>query len=126
MLVKSIFGQALLVPSITRVLALLIAIWTCADALAQESGVKIRSLAMNKAFPGLVFIEAETAKSVFPACHTNTGWAFVLRVNDADDRRLYAALAAAVLSQRAVRLGGNGQCDAFPSVESLDRMDLLG
>jgi hypothetical protein len=96
------------------------------SALASDvADAKIKTLATNAAYPGVVFVEVVGTKTGTPACHTHASWTYVLQITNADHDRMFALLTAAKLGQARVRLSGNGAYDVLGGVESLSQVWLI-
>jgi hypothetical protein len=94
-------------------------------ALAGEvSEARVKTVAVfREQHPGLVLVQVTGEKVGVMNCHTNTYWQFTLRIVNDDDKRMFAMLTAAQLSQSRVRLVGKQTCDpSAPNVESLEQV----
>lgn len=60
-----------------------------------------------------------------PACHTNTGWAFVLPLATETEKAIYSALLAAKNAGRKVNLVGSAECSTHSGIETLNRVEVL-
>lgn len=102
-------------------IALLSASLLAAPTFASEANdAQIKTLAILKDdYPGLVFIEVVGQRTALPTCHTNGLWAYVLRLTNDDDKRIFSLLTIAKLNQSSVRLVGRGSCEPAGTIESL-------
>ena len=79
----------------------------------------ITRLSIGKHHGDVVFILVDKTKDSTPSCHANASWTYVMPLTSDQDKKIYAMLLAARATQTPVNLGGNGVCDAFASIESL-------
>lgn len=79
----------------------------------------ITKLSIGKQHGDVVFILVDKAKDSTPSCHVNSSWTYVMPLTSEQDKKMYAMLLAARSAQTPVNFNGNGACDAFSGIESL-------
>jgi len=82
------------------------------------SGI-LQVLALDNGAPDVLFISIAGTKDSQPACQTNGSWAYVLPLVNDQNKKIYAMLLAARVSQTPVTLPGSGACDDYPGIETL-------
>ena len=81
----------------------------------------ITKIAINKVYPGLVFVAADGEKSGSPACAPAGDWQFILSMQSEDDKRLFSLLTTAYVARTPMRLIGSNSCGAFAGFEDLSQ-----
>ncbi|OWQ91994.1 hypothetical protein CDN99_06440 [Roseateles aquatilis] len=96
----------------------------CAATGVDATGItgKLLIVAIDKDIAGnLVFIKLDKPKASFPPCQINTAWDFVLPLNDAADKNMYAMLLTANATQQTIHARGRDVCPPeFGSIERLE------
>jgi len=88
------------------------------------SGATITKLQISKVFPDILFVQLDRVKDSTPACHINGAWTYAMSMTTESDKKMYALLLAARVSQAPVTISGTGTCDVFGSIESLSTAGL--
>ena len=108
--------------AIVKALAVLGAITISATATAGSStNVTITQIFVGNSYGSLLFI-AVTSKTGNPACNTNATYNFVLPLTTALENQMLAVLLSARATGATVTLTGNGLCDQFSNVETLENV----
>jgi hypothetical protein len=107
--------------AMTKTIAALGALlFSAAASAGTVTGATITALGMGTAYGNLVFVSINIPKTGNPACSNNTAWNFVLPLTTALENQFLALLLAARATQTPVSLAGNGLCDTFGDVETLN------
>ncbi len=94
------------------------------NASAEISNAKIETLMIHKSLGNLLFIKLENVTHPnSPSCYTNTNWDFVLPLTSSLDEKMYSILVTAWASDALINYTGTGNCNDYPSVESLERIE---
>ena len=83
----------------------------------------IERLQINKNMGNMVFIRLAAAPAVRAGCSTHGTWHFLLSLDDAAGRNLYAQLLIAYSTGQAVDLAGAGVC-GWGTIEDLNAVAL--
>jgi hypothetical protein len=103
-----------------RALAVSILLLAGQSVLAAQGSavnVTIKRLQINKNLGNMVFVELATAPAVQAGCAAGA-WHFLLSLDDAAGKNMYAQLLVAYSSGQAVDIGGSGLC-GWGTVEDL-------
>lgn len=95
--------------------------------LAEEiEGAKIDTLMMTSGYSGQrLFIRLDKTQSSPVGCHTNSTWQYALDMSTPLGEKMYSALLAIKVSGGLANYTGSGDvCDAFSTVETLQRIEI--
>ena len=107
----------------SRMLPRLLSLFLLSVAVPSWSGdvldTTVTRLAIVKTHGDIVFIKVDKPKDSAPACQVNLSWEYVMPLVSEQDKKMYAMLLAARVSQTPVSLNGTGGCNHFASIETL-------
>jgi hypothetical protein len=94
-----------------------------AFAGGQVNRATIVNMAINKSYGNFVFIQTSITPTGAAVC-ANSSWQFTLSLSNPGDSQLYAMLLTAYASGALVNITGTGACSEYPTVESVQGVQL--
>ncbi|MET1257011.1 hypothetical protein [Aliikangiella maris] len=104
--------------------ALALSFLSSVDASDMHNAV-IEKMMVDTANGEVLFIKAAGDVNAAPSCSTNQGWQYVLPLtSDLTKNNMMSLLLSARMAGTKVRLLGKGVCDAYSSIETLQRIEV--
>ena len=93
---------------------------------ADVESTTIKRLMLDINYGEMVYIELEQRQATPIACHTNSGWEYVLDTSTPLGNKMYSMLLAAYAAKSPVKFVGMNNCSLLPhtSTEGLRRIEL--